>query len=87
MYLSPTERQTLEQFVKNNPEGTAYRRRAQILLLYDDGVPPELSAGRVGVSIYKARHFLRAFNRQRLALFPAEILTTPPGESAREGQP
>ena len=71
--LTPAERDLLTAFVARTEAGTAYRRRAQLLLLSDDGLPPEISANKVGVTITQTRALLRAFDRQRLALFPAAI--------------
>ncbi|MCI0396565.1 MAG: CHAD domain-containing protein [Chloroflexi bacterium] len=72
--LTPEERTLLQMFVERNPPGTAYLRRVRLLLLSDSGLAPETAAGQVGVSINQARQWVRAFKRQRLALFPDSVL-------------
>jgi hypothetical protein len=63
----------LERFIASSEEGAAYRRRAQILVMYSEGVPPETSGPQLDVSITQARALLRAFKRQRMAIFPADL--------------
>ena len=53
--LNDDEKAILERFIASNEEGTAYRRRAQILVMYSEGVPPETSGPRLGVSIIQPR--------------------------------
>jgi hypothetical protein len=71
--LDDDEKATLEHFIANTEKGTAYRRRAQILVMYSEGIPPETSAPQLDVSIVQARALLRAFKRQRMAIFPADL--------------
>ena len=80
--LNSEEKAQLQRFIDNSEEGTAYRRRAQILVMYADGVPPETSGPLLGVSIIQARALLRAFKRQRLALFPADLFTSTEEEAS-----
>ncbi|MEW5985078.1 MAG: CHAD domain-containing protein [Chloroflexota bacterium] len=76
--LTPEERTRLESFVERSTPGTPYRRRARILLLSESGLPPETIAGQVGASITQTRNFLRAYQRQGLAIFPDRVLREPP---------
>jgi CHAD domain-containing protein len=80
--LAETERAMLLGFIKNSEPGAPFLRRAHLLLLVDEGMEPERAAGRVGVSITQARNLLRAYRRQRLALFPEGIFRPAPLFSA-----
>ena len=75
-FLTAEERQKLETYVGHCEDDDAYRARVRLLLLYDQGTEPELAAGQVGVTIHRARSFVRAFERERLGLFPATLFTT-----------
>ena len=50
-------------------ENPAVRRRAQILLLYDQGLPTREVAERVGLSKGRVRYWRRRFERTGLAMF------------------
>jgi CHAD domain-containing protein len=76
--LTLEERQQLQTFDERYPPGTPYLRRVQILLMADAGVAHEEISATIGIPIVQTRNLLRAFNRQRLALFPAEIFREPP---------
>lgn len=78
MFLQTEDRATLEQFVAGAPPDAAYLRRAQILLLHDDGLPAETIAGQVGVTIVQSRNWLRAYKRQGMVIFPPELFQSPP---------
>jgi CHAD domain-containing protein len=71
--LTPEERVSLLSFVNRSSPGTAYLRRASILLLADDGLTQEQIAAELQVSITHVRQMQRAYKRQRMALFPADI--------------
>jgi CHAD domain-containing protein len=73
--LTPEERASLLSFVGGNSPGTAYLQRANILLLADDGLTQEQITAQLQVPITHVRQMLRAYKRQRMALFPADILT------------
>ena len=72
-FLTAEERHKLETYLGHCEDDDAYRARIQLLLLYDQGTEPELAAGQVGVTIHRARSFVRAFDRERLELFPASL--------------
>jgi CHAD domain-containing protein len=80
--LTATERDLLLAFVARSQAGVPYLRRAHLLLLVDDGAEPERAAVQVAVSITQARNLLRAFKRQRLALFPETLFRAEPLFSA-----
>ncbi len=84
--LDQTARSALQSFVDRSGKGTAYLRRAQILLLADDEVPPETIAADLSVPIVHVRNLLRAYRREGLDLFPREIVL-PPLFSADESLP
>jgi CHAD domain-containing protein len=71
--LEADERAKLTAFVKHSPPDTPYLRRAQIVLLDDDGATQETIAAEVQVPITRVRQMLRAFNRDGVALFPESI--------------
>ncbi len=73
--LTPEERDSLSSFVDRSSSGTAYLKRANILLLADDGLTQEQIAAELQVSITHVRQMQRAYKRQRMALFPANIMT------------
>jgi CHAD domain-containing protein len=75
--LQPEERESLQAFVDRSLPDAAYLRRVKILLLADDEQPHEAIAAQLNVPILHVRHFLRAFYRQGLGLFPAAVLEDP----------
>lgn len=76
--LSQEERSVLEFYVNRNISGAAYFNRARILILADQGLSQELIAVETGVSITRVRQMLRAFDREGLKLFPADLMALPP---------
>ena len=75
-FLEDAERAQLERYANQAEDDAPYLVRVRLLLLHDDGTPPELAAGQIGITIQRARSFIQAFNRERLALFPADLFTT-----------
>jgi CHAD domain-containing protein len=82
--LTPEEREKLQNFVDKSAPGTPYLRRARILLLADSGRDAEAISAEVEVPILQTRSLLRAYNRQGLAMFPAELFQEPPLFDAAE---
>jgi CHAD domain-containing protein len=76
--LTPDERKTLREYVEANPPEAPYQRRAQILLLADEGSTQEEIAAALTVPIINVRQILRAYNRQKLQMFPRLVLSPPP---------
>lgn len=75
--LSPEDKDSLQAFVDRSSPGMPYLRRAKILLLADDNKTQETIAVEVEVPITRVRQMLRAYKRERLALFPRELFTQP----------
>lgn len=75
--LTLDDQAILQHFVAKSAPGDAYLRRARILLLTDEGWTPEQIAPEVGVTAVQARNFLRAFQKQGLALFPPGLFKPP----------
>jgi CHAD domain-containing protein len=75
--LNPEERELLQDFMDNSQPGMAYRRRAQIILLADDGLSAEDVAAKLKIPVGRVRQFLRVFNRERLQVFPSSMFTPP----------
>jgi CHAD domain-containing protein len=75
--LTLDDRAILQQFVARSAPGDAYLRRVRILLLADDGLPAEQIAAEIGVPLAQTRNFLRAFNKQGLAVFPTDLFRPP----------
>jgi CHAD domain-containing protein len=72
MLLTPEQRDILESLYQRLPPGNndRYRRRAQVLLLYDSGkLTPEVSAG-AGISLNRARFWRRQFRKLGMSIFP-----------------
>jgi len=75
--LTLDDRVILQHFVARSAPGDAYLRRARILLLADDGLPAERIAAEVAVPVAQTRNFLRAFQKQGLAVFPVDLFKPP----------
>lgn len=75
--LSQEELGSLQALVNRSPPGTAYLRRAKIVLLANSGSSQEEISAKVEMPIFRVRQMLRAFNRERLGLFPDELLISP----------
>ena len=76
--LDDVERAKLTTLVKQNTPGTPYLRRAQIVLLADEGASQDKIAAEVDVPITRVRQMLRAFHREGISLFPESIWSTVP---------
>jgi CHAD domain-containing protein len=75
--LKPGDRALLKGFVGRSPPGTAYLRRARIVLLADDGLTSRAIAAEVGLPLNRVRQVRRAYKRQGLAYFPADLVRPP----------
>lgn len=72
--LSPEDRRTLQTYIESTSPEVPFRRRAQILLLADQGANQEAIAVKVGVPIIHVRQMLRAHDRLGLGMFPRSVL-------------
>jgi hypothetical protein len=71
--LNPQERQQIEALVASDiPENV--RRRAQLILLLDDGQPTQQAAGAVGITPGRARHWRGLFRSKGMDIFPHQEL-------------
>jgi CHAD domain-containing protein len=75
--LNQEENELLQAYVDSSQPGMAYRRRAQIILLADEGSTAESIASELIIPVGRVRQFIRVFNRERLNLFPASMFTPP----------
>lgn len=69
--LSPAERVLVEALARRGVSPNI-RRRAQLLLLYDEGLQTKEVAARVDLSRGRARYWRRRFQEKRMDIFPAE---------------
>ncbi|OQB00856.1 MAG: CHAD domain protein [Chloroflexi bacterium ADurb.Bin222] len=70
--LTPTERRQLTAIAQ---QPTMYGRRAQAVLLLDEGVTQLETAGRVAMSERRVRYWLAEWRQKRLGIFPEKVLT------------
>jgi CHAD domain-containing protein len=75
-FLTSTQRSQLEALAQRAAE-PRLRRRAQLLLLYDDGLPTRVVAQRVGLSRGRTRFWRKAFHDRQLGIFPAALEAIP----------
>ncbi len=68
MLLQPEQAEVLRTIAREAPD-EALRRRARVLLLYDEGRPTREVAAAVGLSESQTRYWRRAFLKQGMALF------------------
>ncbi len=81
--LTDQEQSTLEAIAERGRPALA--RRARLLLLWGRGLAPKEIASRIGLSVARVYHWLRAFRERRMAIFPAEALSVSrPAEGVRE---
>ena len=80
--LTQEERELLQAYFDNSQPGMAYRRRAQIILLADDGLSAESIASKLIIPVGRVRQFTRVFARERMNLFPASMFSPPQPFSA-----
>ncbi|MFN2187308.1 MAG: CHAD domain-containing protein, partial [Candidatus Promineifilaceae bacterium] len=75
--LTQEEKELLQAYIDSSQPGMAYRRRAQIILLSDEGIAPESIASELTIPVGRVRQFIRVFNREHLNLFPPSMFTPP----------
>lgn len=75
--LSQEERDLLQSFIDRSQPGTAYLRRARILLLADDGLAAESIAAEANIPVNRVRQLLRVFRQEHLSIFPDSLLSAP----------
>jgi len=78
--INAEERVVLERVAAD--ESSVHGKRARIILNSADGLPVDHNAADVGLSVRTVRKWLRAFNEQRLGIFPDDALTDKSHESA-----
>ena len=88
--LSAEERTLLERYAQGPDASLA--RRAAAVLSWADGLSSRAISARVGLSSTQVRHWLRAFRKQRMAIFPdagsaPELQPAAPSTSAVAEQP
>jgi CHAD domain-containing protein len=66
--VGAADRDMLEQ-VANDTPNAGWRRRARLLLLYDDGLPTAEVAREVGISGGRARYWKRQYHARGMAIF------------------
>jgi CHAD domain-containing protein len=71
--LAPQERAVCQQIATRDD---MYGRRARALLALDEGVTQKEAGERATMSDRRVRHWLAAFRRRRLDIFPARVLDT-----------
>jgi CHAD domain-containing protein len=76
--LAPQERAVCQQIATRDD---MYGRRARALLALDEGVTQAEASERATMSDRRVRHWLAAFRRRRLDIFPARVLTVAPRAS------
>lgn len=75
-FLSDDERSRLQAYRDVAADDAPYLARVRLLLLHDQGIAAEIAAGQLNITIQRARSFIKAFNRERLGLFPANLFET-----------
>lgn len=65
-------------------ETPAIRRAAQIVLMYDEGLPTKEISGRVGLSLSQTRFWRRRFAAEGMAMFSSEHLQVDQAETESE---
>jgi len=73
--LAPQERAVCQQIATRDD---MYGRRARALLALDEGVTQVEAGERAAMSDRRVRHWLAAFRRRRLDIFPARVLAVAP---------
>ena len=81
----PEDRQQIEQIAADLSQDSFYRR-AQLLLLYDQGLPTRQVAHEVGLSRGRARYWRHQFELRGMGIF-AGVLPAPGGSQEDELQP
>ena len=83
LILNPDDRQQLEQIAADQSSESLYRR-AQLLLLYDQGFPTQQVAREVGLSRGRARYWRHQYELRGLGVFSSGLAA--PGDS-QSGEP
>ena len=82
--VGASDREMLEQVANDTPD-ERLRRRARLLLLYDDGLPTTEVAREAGISRGRARYWKRQYHARGMAIFfdghPAPSEEPEPGAS------
>ncbi len=73
--LSAEQRVQIEELIANAPSGSLLRR-AQVLLLYDDGLPTREVAGFVGISRRGCRYWRSRFYNEGMTIFDDTFVTS-----------
>ena len=68
--LAPEQRQQIELLLAGKLTDSV-RRRAQLLLLLDDGTPTQQAAQAAGITAGRARHWRGLFRSQGMSIFPS----------------
>ncbi len=76
--LSPAERAALERHAAG---ADLLARRAQVVLLWADGLPTSEIALRTGLSVGRVRFWLREFRKDRLGIFHGEAIQSAGGSA------
>ena len=66
--VGAADRERLEQVANDSPD-EGLRRRARLLLLYDDGLPTTEVAREAGISPSRARYWKRQYHARGMAIF------------------
>jgi CHAD domain-containing protein len=69
--LNPDQKRRLIEFARSDVSASL-RRRAEIILLYDQGLPTGEVARRAGLSPGRTRYWRRRFRAQGMTLFPLQ---------------
>ena len=85
-FLQLEERQQLEELLALQ-EAQAYHRRAQIILLYDEGYPTRQVAQAVGLSRGRSRYWRHRFQLDRMAMFASAYPDSSNGGDAAAPSP
>ena len=81
LILNPEDRQQLEQIASDQSQDSLYRR-AQLVLLYDQGLPTREVAREVGLSRGRARYWRHQFELRGMGIFVG--VSPAPGDSQEE---
>jgi CHAD domain-containing protein len=66
--LKTVDRKQIEWLLENAPE--RFKKRAKLILLYDDGLPTKTASMQVGYSSSQARYWKRQFLLKGMTIFP-----------------
>lgn len=80
-FLTPDQKHDIEQYVENLPQ--QYKRRAQLLFLYNTGLTTREVAAQVGLSLSQTRYWRQQFRLRGMGIFPVLESTKPEQESSK----